>query len=145
MSHSVLVVDDEVGVREMLCDYLGAHGFETHMAGNGAEALDAIRRLKPDLVFLDVQMPGMDGFEVLRALDSGERPTIVFVTAHDQYAVPAFEERALDYLLKPFAKRRFERPPSRRKLDAVGNTGCAASSGRINSDSATARGCNALA
>jgi two-component system LytT family response regulator len=64
--------------------------------------------MKPALVFLDVQMPGMDGFEVLRELAPRERPIVVFVTAHDQYAVQAFEERALDYLLKPFGKRRFE-------------------------------------
>jgi len=74
-------------------------------AGRGWEA---IRQLKPRLVFLDVQMPGMDGFEVLQALDARARPIVVFVTAHDQYAVQAFEERALDYLLKPFGKRRFE-------------------------------------
>jgi two-component system LytT family response regulator len=105
-----LIVDDEPLARRRLRAFLRPEG-EVEIAaecGNGADAVEAIRRLKPHLVFLDVQMPGMDGFEVLRALEPSERPIVVFVTAHDQYAVQAFEERALDYLLKPFSKRRFE-------------------------------------
>jgi two-component system, LytTR family, response regulator len=105
-----LIVDDEPLARRRLRAFLRPEG-EVEIAaecGNGADAVEAIRRHKPHLVFLDVQMPGMDGFEVLRALEPNERPIVVFVTAHDQYAVQAFEERALDYLLKPFAKRRFE-------------------------------------
>ena len=105
-----LIVDDEPLARRRLRAFLRPEG-DVEIAGecgNGAEAVEAIRQHKPQLVFLDVQMPGMDGFEVLRALEPNERPLVVFVTAHDQYAVQAFEERALDYLLKPFAKRRFE-------------------------------------
>ncbi|MEO8348854.1 MAG: LytTR family DNA-binding domain-containing protein, partial [Acidobacteriota bacterium] len=76
--------------------------------GNGVEAAEAIRRLKPDLVFLDVQMPGLDGFGVLEALSPDEIPAIVFVTAFDQYAVRAFEAQAVDYLMKPFSRERLE-------------------------------------
>ncbi|MCU1232425.1 MAG: DNA-binding response regulator [Candidatus Solibacter sp.] len=81
--------------------------------GNGEQAVEAIRSMRPQLVFLDVQMPGMDGFAVLQALDPRLLPMVVFVTAHDQYAVQAFEKRAIDYLLKPFSKRRFEDAVSR--------------------------------
>ncbi|MGK2925935.1 MAG: LytR/AlgR family response regulator transcription factor [Lysobacterales bacterium] len=75
-------------------------------AANGREALKLIRERNPDLVFLDIQMPGMDGFDVLRALAPGELPAIVFVTAFDDYAIKAFEAHALDYLLKPIEDRR---------------------------------------
>jgi two-component system LytT family response regulator len=74
--------------------------------GNGPEALQAIRKLAPDLLFLDVQMPGMDGFEVLRSLE-GNAPFVIFVTAYDRHALRAFEVHALDYLLKPFKPARF--------------------------------------
>jgi len=110
MKIRTLIVDDEPLARRRLRAFLRPEADVEIAAesGNGAEAVDAIRQCKPQLVFLDVQMPGMDGFEVLRALEPAERPIVVFVTAHDQYAVQAFEERALDYLLKPFGKRRFE-------------------------------------
>lgn len=75
-------------------------------AANGREALKLIRERSPDLVFLDIQMPGMDGFDVLRALEPGELPAIVFVTAFDDYAIKAFEAHALDYLLKPIEDSR---------------------------------------
>ena len=75
--------------------------------GSGAEALAEIRRAKPDLVFLDVQMPECDGFDVLELLGNDLPPAIVFVTAYDQYALRAFEAGALDYLLKPFDDARF--------------------------------------
>jgi len=77
-------------------------------AENGKAAVQAIRKLNPDLVFLDVQMPEMDGFAVLRALSPDELPVIVFVTAYDQYAVKAFDSHALDYLLKPISPDRFQ-------------------------------------
>src|SRR4030095_13266314 len=76
---------------------------------NGHEALSAIRGRAPDLVFLDVQMPDLDGFGVLEELGAGQLPVIIFVTAYDQYAVRAFEFHALDYLLKPFDDERFEK------------------------------------
>jgi two-component system LytT family response regulator len=75
---------------------------------NGREALDAISKQSPDLIFLDVQMPEMGGFEVLSSLGSGKIPYVIFVTAYDQYAVRAFEVQALDYLLKPFDQERFD-------------------------------------
>jgi two-component system, LytTR family, response regulator len=76
--------------------------------GSGAEALAEIRRAQPDLVFLDVQMPECDGFDVLELLGPGLPPAVVFVTAYDQYALRAFEAGALDYLLKPFDNARFD-------------------------------------
>jgi two-component system LytT family response regulator len=105
-----LIVDDEPLARRRLRAFLRPEA-DIEIAGecgNGEETVAAIRKLRPDLVFLDVQMPGMDGFGVLAELDPRHMPLIVFVTAHDQYAVQAFEQRALDYLLKPFSKRRFQ-------------------------------------
>jgi len=75
---------------------------------NGQEALEAIKKQSPDLVFLDVQMPGMGGFEVLSALPQERMPMVIFVTAFDQHALKAFEVHALDYLLKPFKQARFK-------------------------------------
>ena len=75
---------------------------------NGREALAAIQQYKPDLVFLDIQMPGMSGFEVLTHLPQESLPVVVFVTAYDQYAIQAFEARAVDYLLKPIDDVRFQ-------------------------------------
>ena len=75
-------------------------------AGDGASAVTAIRTHLPELLFLDIQMPGMDGFDVLRALDPETLPVVIFVTAYDRYALEAFEAHALDYLLKPFSAAR---------------------------------------
>ena len=75
---------------------------------NGQEAVDAIRRHRPDLVFLDVQMPGKTGFDVISALADAQRPHVVFVTAYDKFALRAFEVHALDYLLKPVNEDRFD-------------------------------------
>ncbi len=83
--------------------------------GSGAEALSQIRRKKPDLVFLDVQMPECDGFDVLEQLGRDQPPALVFVTAYDQYALRAFEAGALDYLLKPFSNVRFRKALDRAK------------------------------
>ncbi len=82
-------------------------------AASGAEAVTAIKFEKPDLVFLDIQMPEKTGFEVIRALDQKTLPTFIFVTAYDQYALEAFEVHALDYLLKPFNRERLERAVAR--------------------------------
>jgi two-component system, LytTR family, response regulator len=104
-----LLVDDEPlardGVRLRLADH---PGFQiVGECGNGADAVESIAELRPDVVFLDVQMPGLTGFDVLEELEESTLPTIVFVTAYDQYALRAFEVHALDYLLKPFDDERF--------------------------------------
>jgi two-component system LytT family response regulator/two-component system response regulator LytT len=106
-----LVVDDEQLARDELCyllDLVG--GVEVvGQAGNGPEAIEAVGRLAPDLVFLDVQMPGLTGFEVARALVTRPpAPELVFVTAFDEHAIEAFEVNAVDYLLKPVEAGRLE-------------------------------------
>jgi two-component system LytT family response regulator/two-component system response regulator LytT len=104
-----LVVDDERLARDRLVDFLGGlpDVAIVGQAGDGVAALKIIEEIRPDLVFLDVQMPGMDGFEVLRTL-RGPLPHVVFSTAYDEYAIRAFEVGAVDYLLKPFARTRVE-------------------------------------
>jgi two-component system, LytTR family, response regulator len=84
---------------------------------NGKDALQAIEELNPDLVFLDVQMPELTGFEVLDRLDPARMPVVIFVTAYDQYALKAFEVSALDYLLKPFDRDRFRRALNRARAE----------------------------
>jgi two-component system LytT family response regulator len=110
MAIKVLIVDDEPLARERIRDILRKDPrIEViDVARSGLEAVSQIERLAPDLVFLDIQMPGMDGFEVIRAVGSGRMPHLIFVTAYDQYAMRAFEVHALDYLLKPFDKSRFQ-------------------------------------
>src|SRR5215471_13867063 len=88
--------------------------------GSGAEALGEIRVSKPDLLFLDVQMPECDGFDVLEMLGNDLPPAVIFVTAYDQYALRAFEAGALDYLLKPFDNRRFKLALTRAKQRILG-------------------------
>ena len=104
-----LVVDDEKLARERLAGFLGGLPVVELIgqAGDGVQALELIERERPDLVFLDVQMPGMDGFEVLKALRQ-PLPHVVFATAYDDYAIRAFEVGAVDYLLKPFGRGRVE-------------------------------------
>jgi two-component system, LytTR family, response regulator len=104
-----LIVDDEVLSRRGIEIRLrSAADFEIlAQCANGREALAAIGQYKPDLVFLDIQMPGMSGFEVLARLPQESLPIVVFVTAYDQYAIQAFEARAIDYLLKPIDDARF--------------------------------------
>jgi two-component system LytT family response regulator/two-component system response regulator LytT len=102
----VLIVDDEELARARIKGLLGAFD-DLECVGeaeNGLEAVERIRDLRPDLVFLDIQMPGMDGFEVLAALE--DVPLIVFATAYDEYALKAFEVNSIDYLLKPIEKER---------------------------------------
>ncbi|WP_163991419.1 LytR/AlgR family response regulator transcription factor [Pyxidicoccus caerfyrddinensis] len=105
----VLIVDDEPLARERLKDLLSEEA-DMEVIGecrDGREAIASIEAVRPDLVFLDVQMPAPDGFGVLRAVAPEKRPTVVFVTAHRDFAVQAFEANALDYLLKPFDQERF--------------------------------------
>lgn len=103
----VIVVDDEEPARSLLREYLREQdGFElVAECANGFEAVRRIEELSPDLVLLDVQMPKLDGFEVLELIH--DAPQIVFATAHDEYAIKAFEVQAVDYLLKPFSINRF--------------------------------------
>jgi len=118
-----LIVDDERICRSGVAGLLRDDP-EVEIAGearNGFEAVAAITTLHPDLVLLDIQMPGMDGFEVLRALAPRETPHIVFVTAYDQYAVKAFEVNALDYLLKPYSDERFGLALARAKACSAQN------------------------
>lgn len=105
-----IIVDDELLARRIIREMLEDDP-EIEIVGecvNGHEAVEAIQSLKPDLVFLDIQMPEVAGFEVLEALKGDSLPIVIFVTAYDQYAVRAFEYHALDYLLKPFDRERFE-------------------------------------
>ena len=109
MKIKVLIVDDEVIARERVNRFLRAES-DVEVIGecrNGREAIAAIKRLDPDLIFLDIQMPQMNGFDVLAAIGLEYIPAVVFVTAYDQYALRAFEVHALDYLLKPFNQERF--------------------------------------
>jgi two-component system LytT family response regulator len=106
----VVLVDDEPLGRERIRSLLAR---ETGVvvigeASSGVEAVDLITRVRPDLVFLDVQMPGLTGFGVLERLDPAHLPVVIFVTAHDQFALKAFEVHAVDYLLKPFDRDRFK-------------------------------------
>jgi|ERR1041384_3692397 two-component system LytT family response regulator len=110
MKIRTLIVDDEPLARERIRSLLQHEpGIEIlGECGNGSEAIETIRKQSPDLLFLDVQMPGLGGFEVLRGLGNHPMPLVIFVTAHDQHALKAFEVHALDYLLKPFKQARFK-------------------------------------
>jgi two-component system, LytTR family, response regulator len=109
----VVIVDDEPLARAMVRELLSAHAGVEVVAecANGFEAVKAVAELKPDLMFLDVQMPKLSGFEVLELL--GQEVPVVFTTAYDQYALRAFEVHAVDYLLKPFGAERFAEALSR--------------------------------
>lgn len=103
----VIIIDDEAAGRQLIKEYLD--DFDQLIlvaeANNGVDAVKLINEFKPDLIFLDVQMPGMTGFDVLTHIE--ELPRIIFSTAYDQYALKAFEVHAVDYLLKPYTKERF--------------------------------------
>jgi two-component system LytT family response regulator len=102
-----VIVDDEQPAREILREFLGAEEDVEIVAEctNGFEAVKSVAQHDPDLLLLDIQMPKLDGFEVLSLLDRS--PVVIFVTAHDEYALRAFEVHALDYLLKPYSEERF--------------------------------------
>ena len=104
----IIIVDDEMLARGVVREYLAGHADVEVVAecANGFEAVKAITELAPDLVFLDIQMPKLDGFEVAEL--AGGKTCYIFATAFDQYAIKAFEFHALDYLLKPFSQQRFD-------------------------------------
>ncbi len=113
-----LIVDDELPARKGVHTLLTKDS-EIEIIGecsNGEQALKDIQTLTPDLVLLDIQMPDLNGFEVLAALDFTQLPTLIFITAYDQYALKAFEYSALDYLLKPFTDARFYQAVARAKI-----------------------------
>ncbi len=119
MTIKTLIVDDEPLAREKLRGFLEKES-DIEVLGecrDGREALETIDAEKPDLVFLDVQMPEMDGFEVLENLEPDALPTVIFVTAYDQYALKAFDVHAVDYLLKPFDRERFSEALGRARAE----------------------------
>jgi two-component system LytT family response regulator len=122
MKIRALIVDDEQLARQRVRLLLGEEPDVEVIGenGDGFEAVDQIQTTKPDLVFLDVQMPEMDGFEVLRRVPQALLPVVIFTTAYDQHALRAFEVNALDYLLKPFKPTRFKEAV-RRALDLIAN------------------------
>lgn len=107
----VIVVDDEPLARRLIIASLIDHPeFEVVAeCGNGRQAVDAVDKLSPDLMFLDIQMPGLGGFDVIRSLGSDKMPAVIFVTAFDAFAIDAFDANAIDYLLKPISEERFSR------------------------------------
>jgi two-component system, LytTR family, response regulator len=110
MTFQAIIVDDESPARRRVRDLLAQEPDIAIAAecSSGREAIDAIIAHRPDLLFLDIQMPGANGFEVLRALPSKRLPAVIFTTAYDQHALEAFDVHALDYLLKPFKASRFK-------------------------------------
>ncbi len=120
----VIVVDDEPLARERVRDLAGEQAGLTVVAecADGEDAVKSIRARHPDLVFLDVQMPGMDGFDVIRTVGAQRMPPTIFVTAYDRYALKAFEASALDYLLKPIDPERFARAVRRARRWIEGAT-----------------------
>ena len=107
----VIVVDDEPLARRLIIASLIGHPeFEVVAeCANGRQAVDAVDKLSPDLMFLDIQMPGLGGFDVIRSLGTDKMPAVIFVTAFDAFAIDAFDANAIDYLLKPISEERFSR------------------------------------
>jgi two-component system, LytTR family, response regulator len=117
MKHCCLIIDDEVLARDVIRNFLKHdHSIEVvDEAANGSEAVLKILTHRPDIIFLDIQMPELDGFEVLKQVWAHHQPFVVFTTAFDQYALRAFEVNAIDYLLKPFDELRFHQSLGRVK------------------------------
>ena len=116
-SMTAVIIDDEPLGRDIIRELLRKDADVSVVAecANGHDAIAAIEDTQPDLVFLDVRMPELDGFDVLAALNMDRLPIVVFVTAYDEYAIRAFEVNAVDYLLKPFDRDRFRRAVDRAK------------------------------
>lgn len=144
MTIRVLIVDDEPTPRERLRRLLRAEP-DVEVVGDaedGRDALQAIGELEPDLVFLDIQMPELNGLEVAQQIDEATRPLIIFVTAYDQYALQAFEVHAFDYLLKPFDAARLQAPlrRARQRLASGERTDMASVQALLRQIEATQRG-----
>ncbi|MCH7679801.1 response regulator transcription factor [candidate division KSB1 bacterium] len=110
---NVVIIDDEAPAREVIKNYLKKYDYLRIKAEceNGFEGIKAIQEFKPDIIFLDIQMPKITGFEMLELLQ--KKPVLVFSTAYDQYALKAFEVSAADYLLKPYSRERFDEAMNR--------------------------------
>lgn len=121
MKKKVIIIDDEPLARSIVLEYLMGHPeFEVVAECNdGFQGVKAIAQHKPDLIFLDIQMPKINGFEMLELLDNP--PSVIFATAFDEFAIKAFEANAIDYLLKPFSKERFDSAISKWYQKQVGN------------------------
>ena len=128
-----VIADDEPLARANILKLLSTDPDISVLAecGSGAETIEAVRRLQPPLLFLDVQMPGCDGFGVLEVLGAEAPPAVIFVTAYDRYAVKAFEAEALDYLLKPYDNARFYRVLARAKASLAQHQSGPRPDGRI--------------
>ncbi len=109
MSSKVIIIDDEPLARSIVIEYIQHFPdlVVSQVCSNGFEGLKAIQQYKPDLIILDIQMPKINGFEMLELIEN--RPAVIFATAFDEYAIKAFEAHAIDYLLKPFNQDRFEK------------------------------------
>jgi two-component system LytT family response regulator len=117
-----LIVDDEPLARRAVRRLLGKHAVEiVAECGDGVSAVRLIRNTRPDLVFLDIQMPEMDGFQVVSEVGADAMPVTIFVTAHDRFALRAFDAHAVDYVLKPISRKRFELALSRARQRIAGN------------------------
>jgi len=120
MNIRAIIAEDELLARQSICAMAKACGIDVVAeCKDGQEAIHSLERCRADLLFLDVQMPGIDGFGVLEATASEAVPAVIFTTAHDQYAVRAFEHQAVDYLLKPFDEERFRRAIDRVQAQLV--------------------------
>ena len=109
MNYKAIVIDDEAPARDLVKYFLKNH-LNISIVGecdNGLSAVNAINSLSPDLIFLDIQIPDVNGFDVLRYLDTPKPPVVIFITAYDTYALQAFNAHAIDYLLKPYSLERF--------------------------------------
>ncbi len=116
-----LIVDDEPLARERIKRLLGGEA-DVEIAGecaDGRETVESINSLKPDLIFLDIQIPELDGFEVLQEIGVAEMPAVIFITAYDRYALQAFDVHALDYLLKPYNRERFSKAVERARAQLL--------------------------
>ena len=123
MNIRAIIAEDEQVAREAIAGMAAASGIRVLAeCRDGAEAIDCLRNYRPDILFLDVQMPGIDGFGVLKGLPSELLPAVIFTTAYNHYAVQAFEHNALDYLLKPFDQERFSRAVERAKVRIANRT-----------------------